>query len=232
MRNFLLTGATALLILSCSQQQANQSQNQKWEALYHKSYQLKDIPTAITAVQILLQQDSTNALRDSLPSMYFAVQNIDACLTVTDECLIRNPDSEDLNNIKLLCLEQKGEGEKALALAENLYNKTGKLEYVYKKASMELMTNQLDIAAKTINAMMEKYKTNKDSVDIFLDQSQSQPVPIIAACWNMRGYIHIQKQQYQQAAEAYQKAIQIYPDFVMARRNLQQLIQGMQQQRR
>lgn len=229
MKNLLALGTAAAMLIACNSSNNNTAQ---LEALYKKSYDLKDIPTAITAVQLLLQQDSTNALRDSLPGMYFAVQNIEACLTTTNESLKRNADNEELNNLKLLCLEQKGDGEQALKLSEELYKKTGKLEYIYKKASMELMTNQLETATKTIDGMADKYKDSKDSVDIFIDQNQSQPVPIQAACWNMRGYVYIQKQQYQQAAEAYQKAIQIYPDFVMARRNLQQLVQGLQQQRR
>ena len=131
----------------------------------------------------------------------------------------------------MLCLEQVGKADELFTLANNLYNKTGKAEYVYKIASVQLVTGEFTAANKTISSMMEKYKNTKDSVDIFIDQGQSQRVPIIAACWNMKGYLYIQTQKYQQAGEAYQKAIQIFPDFVMARRNLQQLIQGAQQQR-
>lgn len=230
MRKLILTLAAASVLAACNNTSDNAATD-KLTALYKKSYDLKDIPTAITAVQLLLQHDSTNALRDSLPSMYFAVQNISACLTTTNASLTRNPENEDLNNLKLLCLEQQGEGKEVLALASKLYAKTGKVEYIYKQASVQLMSGDFEVAGKTIQTMMDKYKAAKDSVDIFIDQSQAQKVPVVAACWNMRGYMFIQKQQYQQAAEAYQKAIQIFPDFVMARRNLQQLIQGMQQQR-
>lgn len=230
MRKLILTLAAASVLAACNNT-SNNAATDKLTALYKTSYDLKDIPTAITAVQLLLQHDSTNALRDSLPSMYFAVQNISACLTTTNASLTRNPENEDLNNLKLLCLEQQGEGKEVLALASKLYAKTGKVEYIYKQASVQLMSGDFEVAGKTIQTMMDKYKAAKDSVDIFIDQSQAQKVPVVAACWNMRGYMFIQKQQYQQAAEAYQKAIQIFPDFVMARRNLQQLIQGMQQQR-
>src|SRR5574343_687174 len=137
MKKLLALGAAAAVLVACN---SSSNSTKNLEALYKKSYDLKDIPTAITAVQLLLQTDSTNALRDSLPGMYFAVQNIDACLTTTNESLKRNPDNEELNNLKLLCLEQKGEGDQALKLSEELYKKTGKLEYIYKKASMELMT--------------------------------------------------------------------------------------------
>lgn len=234
MRVFLSTVAAAALTLTACNNSDNSASNasiQKLEKLYKTSYDLKDVPTAITAVQLILLQDSTNNLRDSLPSMYLAVQNIDACLATTEDALKRHPENEEYNKYKMLCLEQIGKADELFALAKNLYDKTGKAEYIYKIASVQLVTGEFDAATKTINDMMEKYKNTKDSVDIFIDQSQSQRVPIIAACWNMKGYLYIQTQKYQQAGEAYQKAIQTFPDFVMARRNLQQLIQGAQQQR-
>ena len=97
MRKLILTLSAASVLAACNNT-SNNAATDKLTALYKKSYDLKDIPTAITAVQLLLQHDSTNALRDSLPSMYFAVQNINACLTTTNASLTRNADNEDLNN--------------------------------------------------------------------------------------------------------------------------------------
>jgi tetratricopeptide (TPR) repeat protein len=234
MRVFLSTVAAAALTLTAcnnADKTATNASNQNLQKLYKTSYDLKDIPTAITAVQLILLEDSTNSLRDSLPSMYLAVQNIDACLATTEDALKRHPENEEFSKYKMLCLEQIGKADELYELAKTLYDKTGKAEYIYKIASVQLVTNKFDEASKTINSMMEKYKNTKDSVDIFIDQAQSQRVPIIAACWNMKGFLYIQTQKYQQAGEAYQKAIQTFPDFVMARRNLQQLIQGAQQQR-
>lgn len=228
MRIMLTLGAAAALLASCNNQTST-SNTAQLEKLYRTSYDLKDIPTAITAAHLILAQDSTNGLRDSLPAMYMAVQNVDACLATTEDALKRKPEDEELLKYKLLCLEQMGEVDQLFELANALYAKTGKAEYIYKVASVQLVTGKLKEASNTIAEMQEKYKDSKDSVDIFIDQAQSQRVPVTAACWNMRGYMHIQNQKYQQAAEAYEKAIQIFPDFVMARRNLQQLIQGMQQ---
>ena len=188
MRVFLSTVAAAALTLTACNNSDNTASNasiQKLEKLYKTSYDLKDIPTAITAVQLILTHDSTNNLRDSLPSMYLAVQNIDACLTTTEAALKRHPENEEYNKYKMLCLEQIGKADELFTLAKNLYDKTGKAEYIYKIASVQLVTGEFDAATKTINDMMEKYKNTKDSVDIFIDQSQSQRVPIIAACWNM-----------------------------------------------
>jgi tetratricopeptide (TPR) repeat protein len=227
MRIFLTLTAAAAMLASCNQ---NSSGNiSQLETLYKKSYDLKDVPTAITAAQLILAQDSTHYLRDSLPAMYMAVQNVDACLATTEEALKRKPEDEELQKYKLLCLEQTGEADKMLILADQLYKKTNKAEYLYKVASVQLITQKFEDAEKSINEMQEKYKNTNDSITIFIDQMRSQKVPVLATTWYMRGYLFIQNNKYQQAIEAYQKAIQIFPDFVMARRDLQQLIQGLQQ---
>ncbi len=230
MKSILTTISAVVLLAACNQKSATDIQS--LETLYKKSYELKDIPTAITAVQFILLQDSTHALRDSLHVMYLAVQNIDACLTTTEDALKRKPDNEELLKYKMLCLEQLGKGEELLVLSNNLYNKTKKSEYLYKAVSVQLAMGDFEVATKSIDDMMEKYKGSTDSVDMIIGEGQNQRVPILAACWNMRGYVYIQTQRYQQAAEAYQRAIQIFPDFVMARRNLQQLVQSAQQQQR
>jgi tetratricopeptide (TPR) repeat protein len=227
MKSFLITLSAVLTITACNRN--NPTNSDELKTLYKKSYDLKDIQTAITAVQLILVKDSANDLRDSLPSMYFAVQNIDACLVSTEASLKRKPADEELLKYKMLCLEQLGKADELLVLSSDLYKKTGKVEYLYKSVSVQLVQGNFDVATKSIDAMMEKYKTSADSVDMIVGEGQNQRVPILAACWNMRGYVYIQNQKYQQAAEAYQKAIQIFPDFVMARRNLQQLIQSAQQ---
>lgn len=229
MKSILTTISVVVLLSACNQKSVTDVKS--LEVLYKKSYDLKDVSTAITSVQLILLQDSTHALRDSLPSMYLLVQNIDACLTTTEDALKRKPNDEELLKYKMLCLEQMGKGEELLVLSNDLYNKTKKSEYLYKSVSIQLAMGNYEVATKNIDDMMEKYKNSPDSVDMIIGEGQNQRVPILAACWNMRGYVYIQTQRYQQAAEAYQKAIQIFPNFIMARRNLQQLLQSAQQQR-
>ncbi|MFN7313799.1 MAG: tetratricopeptide repeat protein [Bacteroidota bacterium] len=217
---FLIIGALA----SC-----NSSVKQPdYQALFKRSYDLKDIPTAITAAQLILLNDSTNAVRDSLPKLYLAVQNFEACLQTLDAALVSKPADDELLKMKMICLEQVGKDEDLMKLAQNMFDKTGKVEYIYKVASVHLATGNFTEANKVIDVMSEKFKAGKDSVDMFIDQVRTQRVPVTAACWNMRGYYYVQTQQYQKAAEAYKKAIQTYPDFIMARRNLEQLLQNFQ----
>lgn len=220
--------SAAVALAACNQPKSNVAELEK---LYKKSIDLKDVPTAITAVQMILVQDSTNGLRDSLPELYFAVNNVDACLKTTEDALSRKPEDEDLLQYKLLCLEQLDRLDEQFALSKKLYEKTHKAQYIYKVASVQLLTGNLKDAAETLDTIMDRYKDSKDSIDVFYDQARSQRVPVTAAAWNMRGYMYIQMQQFQKAQEAYVKSVQTYPDFILPRRALQELAAAARQQR-
>lgn len=227
MKNIKIKLATIGIITSTvACKQTEKQSTAKLETLFKNSYDLKDVPTAITAVQLILAEDSTHVLLDSLPSLYLAAQNFEACLTLTNQALQRKPDNEELTKYKMISLEQLGKDDELLALSKKMFQKTGKVEFIYKQASAELLTGDFTSAETTINTMMDKFKNKPDSVDMMIDQMRTQKVPVIAACWNMKGYMFIQTQKYREAAMAFQKAIQIYPDFIMARRNLDQLMQN------
>lgn len=230
MRTILTLAAAAGLLAACNNPEGANNNIRQLEGLYKKSYDLKDVPTAITAVQLILTQDSTHYLRDSLPSMYLVMQNVEACLATTEDALKRRPDDEELLKYKLLCLEEQGEEEKMMSLAAGLYEKTGRAEYLYKIASYHLVTKKFDEAAKTISEMETRFKDSRDSIPMPVGQGMTQKVPIQAATSYVKAYLSIQKGQYQQAVGLYQNAIRTYPDFVMAQRDLQQLLQGLQQQ--
>jgi Flp pilus assembly protein TadD len=49
-------------------------------------------------------------------------------------------------------------------------------------------------------------------------------VPFKAVALNMRGFVHMQNQRYQEAADAYQGALQVFPDYQLAQNNLRFLV--------
>jgi tetratricopeptide (TPR) repeat protein len=85
---------------------------------------------------------------------------------------------------------------------------------------------KLDEASKIVDEIMAKAPDSKDSLDIFVNEQQKQKVPILAATLNFKGYIYAQNRNLPEAKKYFEAAIKAYPDFVMARRNLQQIMGG------
>jgi tetratricopeptide (TPR) repeat protein len=215
--------ATALI--ACNSNTSNQtstSQTDTYRKLYDKSMKMKDLYTSIYAIQMILLTDSTNGLRDSLPELYGAVNNIEACIQTNEETLKRYPNDEKFLNIKVLYLQQMGDMDGQFVLLEKLYAQTKKPQYIAQMASLQLAGGQTKEAMKTVNFIIDEFKNNKtDSLDIFLDEVNKQKVPVLAAAYNMKGYIYMQRKDITNAKEMYFKALEIYPDFEMPKRNLE-----------
>jgi tetratricopeptide (TPR) repeat protein len=188
--------------------------------LYEKSVAMKDYQTAITAIQMVLLSDSTNGLRDSLPELFGAVNNVQACLSAVTESLKRYPNDEKFQNIKLICLQETGEVDEQFAILTNLYKSTGKVQYIAQIASLQVGTGNLAEARKTIDNILANYKGSKEILEVFADERTKQQVPVEAAAWNMLGFVYMQQKNLEKAKECYFKALEIYPDFAMPKRNL------------
>ncbi len=199
------------------------SETARYKKLYEKSIELKDLHTAITAIQMILVADSTNGLRDSLPELYGAVSNVSACFQTVEETIKRYPNEEKFKNIKVLCLQEMGMLDEQFALLKELYETTNKPQYIAQVASIQLATGNVKDAKETIDTILKKYNDSKDSLDVFIDEQSKQKVPVKAAAWNMKGYIYMQQKNIEKAKECYFKALEIYPEFVMPKRNLEMI---------
>ncbi len=226
MRNlFILFAAIASLsTFSCKENKAPAtSASSDYQKLFDRSMAMKDYPTAITAIQLILLSDSNSTLRDSLPELYGAVNNVAACLQTVDETLKRYPKEEKFLNLKLLCLQELGRMDEQFAMLRNLYETTNKPQYIAQIASIQVATGNINDARETIDTILVKYKDSKDSLDVFVDETNKQKVPVTAAAWNMKGYIYMQQKNIEKAKECYFKAMEIYPNFIMPRRNLEMI---------
>ncbi len=221
---FILVSVSALFLAACTSktEQPSTSDNGPYQQLFEKSMKLKDIHTAIYAAQMILLTDSTNILRDTLPELYGAVNNLEACMQTTEDALKRHPNEEKYLNIKVLYLQQIGEMDEQFRILEQLYAQTKKPQYIAQIASLQLAGGQPKEAMKTIDFIITEYKDNKtDSLDIFLDEVNKQKVPVVAAAYNMKGYVYMQRKDITNAKEMYFKALEIYPEFEMPKRNLE-----------
>jgi tetratricopeptide (TPR) repeat protein len=227
MKRILITLAAALTIFTACKNNTTtggSDENAKYQKLYEKSMKLKDIPTAIYAIQMVLLTDSTNGLSDSLPELYAATNNIEACLQTTNESLKRHPKEEKYKNLKVLCLQQTGDIDSMFLLLEDLYKTTKKPQYIAQMASTQLAAGEIRQAMETVDFIIAEYRNNKtDSLDVMMGQNGNQRVPVMAAAYNMKGYIYMQQKNIDKAKEAYFTALEICPDFEMPKRNLEMI---------
>lgn len=216
---------SACLLTACSTKtdQATKADTSTatYEKLYKQALAGKDYQTAITAIQLVLMNDSSSGLRDSLPELFGAVNNLEACMQAAAQSMERYPENEKFKNIMLICLQQTGDMEGQYALLNDLYQRTKKSQYIIQVASIQMQSGNVKQAMQTIDMLMKELKDSKDSIDVFTDETSKQKVPVMAALWNMKGFGYMQQKNIEKAKEAFFQSMEIYPEFVMPKRNLQ-----------
>jgi tetratricopeptide (TPR) repeat protein len=178
---------------------------------------------------MLLKDSTLTIYEDTLPELYVATSNIEAADYYTKRVLVRKPNDERFLQIKALCAQQKGKIEEEFDIYNKLFASTKKLSYLYQITAFQFSTGQMEQAVKNL-AELETKATPKDSVDFAVSENEKQKVPLRAAVYNMKAYMQAQSRDLMGAKKYFEMALKEYPDFVMAKRNLQQLMQGGRQQ--
>lgn len=226
MKNLFIAAIAATVLFACNNA-GKQTNKDTYKKLYDKSMELKDYPTAIMAIQMMLLEDSTlTAYQDSLPELYAATNNIEACANTIDVTMKRHPKEEKFLQVKALVQQETGDYEGVMATYNTLYETTQKLPYLYQVGTLHFSSGRMDEAVKIVDLILSKAPDSKDSLDIFVNEQQKQKVPVLAAALNFKGYIYAQQRNMPEAKKYFEAAIRSFPDFVMARRNLQQLTGG------
>jgi len=241
MKNIILIAIAVSFLFACNNSSVSNSSGKNavgietYKKLYTRSMELKDYSTAIMAIQMILVQDSgLVAYQDSLPELYAAMNNVEAVSKTIDPVLKRHPKEEKFLQVKSIVQQELGDYDGVLKTFTTLYEITNKLSYKYQIGTMHFQAGNLEEASKVVDEVLAKAPNSHDSLDIFVSEQQKQKVPILAAALNFKGYIFAQKRNLAEAKNFFESAIKVFPDFVMAKRNLQQIMQGpaQAQQRR
>ncbi len=221
----ILGGLGLIALMAC-----NNGKTVDYKKLYEKSMEVKDYNTAITSVQMMLQVDSSQTIyMDTLPELYVAVRNFEAADYYNKSALNRHPEEEKYLQLKALLAQQFGRVEEEIDVYNKLYAKTNKLSYLYQIAAYQFATEQMEKASKTMVELESKMGNSTDSVDFMVSETAKQKVPIRAAVYNMKAYMVAQNRDLMGAKKYFEMALKEYPEFVTARQNLMQLMNGGRQ---
>jgi len=228
MKKLLFVVTLSFALIACNQTGNNKTIDYK--GLFEKSMEIKDYHTAITALQFMILSDSATAVTyvDTLPELYLAVQNIHAAEYYTDMALIKYPTSEKYLQIKALVAQSEGRNEEEFDIYNKLYASTQKLQYLYQITAFQFSSGQTKEGLNNLETLEAKAQNSKDSVDFLISETEKQKVPLKAAIYNMRAFLKAQERDMLGAKTYFELALKEFPDFVMARRNYQQLIRGGQ----
>lgn len=227
---------SALLVLvSCNQESSHQAQQPAQQssnavALYNRAQAMGDNLTAIVALnQILLEDSSNTAFKDSLATLYLLNRQNKAGLLLGQEVLAVNPDNDKLLELVSYAQELTGDTENAIIGFAKLFESSKDERYRYEIAKIHYTSKD----AKSANAKLKEVSENKESTATveMLAQEGTQMVPIQAAAYYLMAQIAIDRNQQTTAINNLKQALGVYPGFEQAAYGLQQIQAFLAQQR-
>ncbi len=194
------------------------------EKLYRTALEYGDLTVAKTAVyQMLADDPSRTDLLDTLTVLYFIQGAYGQSINLGEKVLENNASNLAIREIVAISYKNVNAVKEALGHFEKLYAGTQDIFFLYEIASMQFSLQRFGECINSCDAILASEKAAETKVSININQNQSQEVNIAAAVLNMKGFIAIEVNQLEAAAQNFNAALEIEPEFVLPQANLQQL---------
>lgn len=214
-----------MLIFSCNK---NKYENSK--ALLNRALKYKDYATAAFAYNKLLLNDSNNMeYKDSLSRIYIRSGNYEGGVMLAEQVIKKNKSNIKLLELMGIAYEQLNNTTKSIDIFNSLFKSSNDYIYLYKISAIYFDNSMFEKADSLADYMISNADTSK-RLSINLPNGQLQSVPILAACYNMKGAVFAEgKNDLRTAVEYFKKSLKIAPDFQYPNMYLERIAQYIQQ---
>lgn len=207
--------------LSASSSPASPSAAQK---VYAQALQYGDPFTQIWALHWRIATEGASfGLRDSLAQAYFQAGFYRQAIAVADELLREQPRNAELAELKAVSYFYLQEAKNALDAYEKLYEITQSPQHLYQIITLQFNLQRYGECQANIDKLLAAAEAERMTVRISTADGQSQEVPLRAAALNVRGVLYRLQKEPAKAKAAFEEALRIFPGFLLAKGNLEDL---------
>lgn len=226
MKHFLTTVICLLLVGGqvFGQKLTKQTQMAHLKKVYSEGLKYADLGVAKQAIFELIALDEVaNATwRDSLAYIYLNGGGYAQAATIAIQQLKTNANNTGMISTAATALLALGDYRQALEYYEKSYKITKSLNDLYQIGNMQYVLARISECEQTITQVLAHPEIEKNVVQVNFDR-QIQNVPMKAAALNIQGAIRQQMNRHDEAKAMYEEALKIFPEFVLAKVNLQDL---------
>lgn len=177
----------------------------------------------LSMYKLIALEGANSTYKDSLAYVYFSSRRYAPCFMMSSEVLKRDPNHEEMLEMKAVSLESLGAYEKAVDTYKQLFAKTNNNLHGYNLAKLQYSTKKYDESLKTLQKVEKLNDSGKFKVTFSINQNHTLQVELLAAIYYLKGLDAIELNQKPMAKVSFEKAIKIQPDFILAKDNLDKL---------
>lgn len=178
---------------------------------------------ASSMYNIINMEGPQSTYKDSLAYLYFNGRNYISCFLVTNDILKTNPEKLELLEMSAVSLESMGAIAKASEVYATLLSKTTNNYHAYKLAGLQLALNKFEEAYVSIKNADQLSDTGTVTVTFQVNKNYNQNVNLKAAIAYLEGIIALNLKKDNEAKISFNRAVQLFPEFVLAKGKLESL---------
>ncbi|MGK7396312.1 MAG: tetratricopeptide repeat protein [Candidatus Cyclobacteriaceae bacterium M3_2C_046] len=207
-----------------AQNDRNSPEFQQQAKVYARSMKYNDFNVAKSALyNLIAMQPQNDSLLFSLAYIYFDNRNYISSVLAAKDLLALNPDNLAALEISAISYENIGAKQKALDDYESLYLKNENVNTLYKIAFLQYELNRHKEAKTNAEILLDKEAVADQKLYFSTGENQQQEIPMMASVYNLLGLITKAQGNKTEAKQHFEKAIEVAPEFELAKNNLNEL---------
>lgn len=205
-------------------QDAEKAKQEEYLSLYRRALGYNDLSSAAYALNAYLHHGGDGKFNDSLALVFYNMNNLGGAYKLAGE--INTKDPKNVTALTLLAdiSGRAGEVKKSLEWYEKLVELSPSPYNHYQLATKQfVLERSLECKQSLQKAIGDSAQAKQQMVRLDIGEGYGEDVPVLAAAMNMMGAIAYKEKDKVAAAEWYSKAIAAFPQFVIAKQNLEEL---------
>jgi len=170
---------------------------------------------------LIAMEGPESSYKDSLAYMYFNKRSYVSCYLVTNDLLKSKPDNLEILEMSAVSLESMGALEKSKESYAKLLSKTNDNYHAYKLAGLEFRMEKNEAAYATIKKAGQLVDKGTLKVTFQVNENFNQNIELKAAISYLEGLIAVSLKKNAEARTSFERAIQLSPDFILAKSKLE-----------
>lgn len=198
-----------------------------YDRMFRQALNFGDIAVATEAIYGLysLHPDSS-ALMDTLAALYFQRAAWPQVILVSTEIIAKNPANQAALELRAVANQSMGRAKEALEDYESLYGKTKNAYHLYEICALQFAMKRFGECEGSAQRLLSDPEVKDKRIDITMQDGRAQEVPLHAAVMNLTGVMFLEQGKSDAAKAAFEAALKAFPEFILAKGNLDALKEG------
>lgn len=172
---------------------------------------------------MIAMDPNDDSLKLNLCYYYFESNQYASSLFISMDLLTRYPDHEAALRINAMSYENMGVRDKAIDAYESLYLKTNEITVLYQAALLQFELERFAECNASLDIIIKDPQAKALKLNFAKDEREQQEISLAAASYNMKGMLQKQQGNKEEAKSQFNKALELEPEFVLAKQNLEDL---------